>query len=296
MALLKYPRATIEAKTDYFRLDLIKFENSRGTRSEGNLLRNSTVSGGSPAFAVQNIDSSIFLPMPSNIQDGNSVSYADDSLNGYAAAAVSGVTDIITGNNGQKSGITNTLGSIGDKFTKTLDTFITDPAARQAMNRYFAASAVNIFGANVTPDQLLARETGQIFNPNMELLFNGVTLRSFKFSFKLTPRNKDEAKDISDILRKLKEWMAPQAGDNNRFLKSPNVFQPYFMKGSGIHPFLNLIKMSALTDMSVNYTGENVYATYSDGSPVSYILDLTFKELEPIYSSDYKSTPNNIGF
>lgn len=280
---LRYPLSAISETTDYFRLDLVEYDKAKGTRKEGGLLREST------AVNTSNARRFIYLPMPSNIQDGNSVSYADDSLNGYAAAAVAGVTDIITGDNGQKSGITNKLGSIGDKFTKTLDTFIDDPAARQAMNRYFAASAVNIFGANVTPDQLLARETGQIFNPNMELLFNGVTLRSFKFSFKMTPRNEDESKEISAILRVIKSWMSPQTGDNDKFLKSPNVFQPYFMKGSTIHPHLNLFKLCALTDISVNYTGENVYATYYDGSPISYIMDLTLKELEPIYSRDYGS-------
>ena len=39
--------------------------------------------------------------------------------------------------------------------------------------------------------------------------------------------------------------------------------------------------------MSVNYTGEGIYATYSDGSPVSYVMDLSFKEIEPFYSNDY---------
>jgi hypothetical protein len=48
--------------------------------------------------------------------------------------------------------------------------------------------------------------------------------------------------------------------------------------------------------MSVNYTGENVYATYSDGTPVSMIMDLTFKELEPIYSGDYKDSDTSVGF
>ena len=39
--------------------------------------------------------------------------------------------------------------------------------------------------------------------------------------------------------------------------------------------------------MNVQYTGDNVYATYADGTPVSMILNLTFKELLPIYSDDY---------
>ena len=33
--------------------------------------------------------------------------------------------------------------------------------------------------------------------------------------------------------------------------------------------------------------GEGTYATYEDGTPVSIKMDLTFKEIEPIYDIDY---------
>ena len=42
-----------------------------------------------------------------------------------------------------------------------------------------------------------------------------------------------------------------------------------------------------LTGMSVNYTNAGTYASYEDGSPVSIRLNMTFKELNPIYSEDY---------
>ena len=51
--------------------------------------------------------------------------------------------------------------------------------------------------------------------------------------------------------------------------------------------------------MSVNYTGEGTYATYDDGTPVSMIMDLSFKELTPIYDIDYDDElwkRNGVGF
>ena len=45
--------------------------------------------------------------------------------------------------------------------------------------------------------------------------------------------------------------------------------------------------------MNVNYTGENVYATYDDGTPISMNMDLTFKEIEPIYDIDYFDDDGN---
>ena len=41
-----------------------------------------------------------------------------------------------------------------------------------------------------TGQQLMQRTTGQVMNPNMELLFNGPQLRSFGFTFKLYKRTK----------------------------------------------------------------------------------------------------------
>ncbi len=48
--------------------------------------------------------------------------------------------------------------------------------------------------------------------------------------------------------------------------------------------------------MSVNYTGDGVYATYDDATPISMIMDLTFKELEPIYDTDYSDDDNTVGY
>ena len=72
---------------------------------------------------------------------------------------------------------------------------IKDGTLQKLATNSLAAEALNALpGVSVTRDQLLARATGGIINPNMELLFNGVTLRTFRFSFKLTPRNDTESK------------------------------------------------------------------------------------------------------
>lgn len=284
MAFLRYPYAAITSKTDYLQLDIIKYEapgpglvsvaGRRRPVGRGNTINQQITSGSA------RINDSILLPMPANIQDGNSVKFADDSLNGIIATAVKEVGSSMTVKNAQelfsnRGGIANLLDLAGSEEVK------------QAVLRSLAAQAVNIFGGNVTPDQILARQRGEIFNPNMELLFNGVTLRAFKFSFKMTPRNAKESDQVKYIIRSLKRNMAAQSGANNYYLKTPNIFELRYKRGNEDHPFLHKFKQCALTDISVNYTGENVYATYGDATPVSMVMDLTFRELEPIYASDY---------
>lgn len=294
-SVLRYPLEAVTASTDYLQVTIKAYDSVSGisTLITGNAVNAATTNVSATTSAQLSTASLaengiILLPMPSNIQDGNSVSYGDDTINGYAAAAVAPISDILNNSGKSEPGISNDLKALVGKTSMLLDKFITDPEARKAMNRYFAAQALNTIGGNITPDQLLARESGRIFNPNMELLFNGVTLRSFKFSFKMTPRDPQEARQVRLILRTLKKNMAPKTQtDNANFLKTPNVFELAYRKGNKDHPFLHRFKPCALTDMSVNYTGENVYAVYSDGVPVSTILDLTFKELVPIYDVDY---------
>ena len=62
------------------------------------------------------------------------------------------------------------------------------------------------------------------------------------------------------------------------------------------HPFLNKFKQCFLTNVAVNYTSEGVYATYDDATPISMQLDLSFKEIEPIYFDDYDKSPTGVGF
>jgi hypothetical protein len=295
--VLRYPYTAITNETDYLQLDIVKYTKIgkdliSGPNANINTVANNV--GRTPASnsSVKEPGGVILLPMPSNIQDGNSVRYADDSLNGIVAGALTKINRTMeldpTSPNAAADAATAAGGLIG---------LLGDPQVKEAYLRSLAASAVNIFGANVTPDQLLARQSGEIFNPNMELLFNGVTLRSFKFSFKMTPRNSKESNQVKQIIRSLKQNMAPKTGSNKDFLMTPNIFELRYRKGNGDHPFLHRFKQCALSDISVNYTGENIYATYGDkdATPVSMIMDLTFRELSPIYNEDYDKVNSGEG-
>jgi len=278
---LRYPSSIIEDSTDYLLISIAKYE-----RPSTGLVRGYSDSSVKSKEGKKSGIGNIILPIPSNIQDGNSVSYADGTLDGITAAAVKGAYSVMT----TEAKSTDQLLKEGGEKAKQAIQDMADSDLKGQILRSLAVQAASLIPGtgSITPDQLLARQTGGILNPNMELLFNGVALRSFRFSFKMTPRNKDEAASIKSIIRTLKVNMAPQTLTNDSFLRTPNVFDLQYMKGNGPHPFLHRFKTCALTDMSVNYTGEGLYASYSDATPVSMVMDLTFKELEPIYDTDYK--------
>ena len=82
--------------------------------------------------------------------------------------------------------------------------------------------------------------------------------------------------------------MTPKRVGTGIFLQTPNVFKLKYIYSSGEeHPFLNNIKLCALTGFTVNYTPDGSYMTYKDGSMTSYTIDMQFNEIDPIYHDDY---------
>ena len=298
-SVLRYPYEALTETTDYLQLTIKEYDAGGLTAGAASYVNASA--GTSPA-ALQNIaasalkpavlgkDGIIILPMPSNIEDTNSVSYDGDSLNALSKIGAEVAQSTIEGV--KLDDIVGSTTKVVNKVSEAIGG--QSGELKNIALKALAAQAVNVFGAGVSLNQLLARSGGKILNPNMELLFNNVTLRTFRFSFKMTPRDEVESMQVKSIIRTLKKNMAAKKA--NLYLKTPNIFELEYKKGNKLHPFLHRFKQCALSDMSVNYTGENVYATYSDGTPISIILTLTFKELVPIYEEDYHDDAFKSGY
>ena len=308
--VLRYPFEAITDDTDYLQVTIKEYPKPgllTGANSGYAINDDDSPSRGynSPVQLVE--DGVILLPMPVNINDRNQVGYGPDKLTSISAAVGKGVVDFvdetgisvsklgtdIPGEEGKKYGIGNLTTDIGNSIgaigTKIADTNASSfKEVGNTITRELSARAASIIpGVNITGTQILSRESGAILNPNMTLLMNGPSLRSFNFQFKMTPRDDREAKQVKSIIRSFKRNMAPKVSDGNVFLETPNIFELRYKKGSDTHPFLHRFKQCALSDISVNYTGENVYATYNDGTPISTIMTLNFTELAPIYQRDY---------
>ena len=308
----RYPLEALTETTDYLQFTIVEYQPTKQV-SGGSLVGqpgSRRIGPQGTKDKAKNNLGSIILQMPSNIQDGNAVDYGESKMNtlmgaaaGVIGAGIEGGGEIISGMLGKdKAGVEAAKGKMSQQMKNAIgtDASVMD-AASESVSAKATSAGLGALGANVSAAQLLARQTGQIFNPNMELLFNGPALRSFNFSFKMTPRSPEEAQECKNIIRSFKSNMAPKTkntgslGGSGVFLKTPNVFELRYMKGGGEHPFLHKFKQCFLTNISVNYTGEGVYATYDDASPISMQLDLSFKELEPIYDVDYDDA-GGVGF
>jgi hypothetical protein len=228
----------------------------------------------------------ITLPVPAGISDRNNANWQDDRMNilaqGFGAMAMSfmhGGTSAAV-NSAQES-IDSILGGNTDALAAFASAKLTE----------------NAIGSNV-----LSRQFGAVVNENLELLFNGPSLRNFTFNFRFTPREPKEAKNVRTIIRYFKQAMSAKRTESVLLLKTPHTFGIEYLSSNEVHPYLNKFKECALTDCAVNYTPDGTYMTYSgkldERSMTAYELSLTFQELEPIFDDDYgnEAEINSIGY
>ena len=258
-------------------------------------LRHNFTSGNQRMLEQQKIQYYIELPAPQEVNDSNSVTWGEDTLNALELAALNVAQAAMTAN--PEGGIQAAQAAVSALQTG-VDFQTLDGDINASIRAAISGAAVGALGGNVSAQSVIARSTGQILNSNTELLFQGVNLRSFPFTVTFTPRDPDEADVVRQIIRNLKQSMAARAGSGGGngfngssatgiFLKSPHVFSLRYLHDGEDHPFLNAFKLCALTAMSVNYTNAGTYATYDDGIPVAIRLNMTFKEINPIYNEDY---------
>ena len=239
----------------------------------------------------------IILPIPSGVSDSNGVSWSEDSINSLAAYGAEQFANVITSKN-LGDGLVEAFSDIVKTGEGSGTAGVED--ARSIFNTNLASKAMNLFGANTSAAGLLARSSGKVLNPNKELLFNGVKLRQFNFTYNLSPRDEKEAIQVKKIIRCFKQNMAAQKGKDgfrNLFLNSPNVFELQYKTGKDPHKFLNKFKLCALANVVVNYTGSGTYMTYNDDdkTPVHMTMQLSFQELVPILDVDYDTEEGKLG-
>ena len=231
----------------------------------------------------------IELPIPQEVNDSNQVTWGDDKMNALELAGLAVAQKFMK--NGAIESIQESQQAIRAMISG-VDIPGIEGKTANAVRAALSGAAIGALGSNISASSVIARSTGQILNSNLELLFQGMNLRSFPYSITFSPRSEKESTVVKAIIRSLKMSMAPKAGQFNGsaqgiFLQSPDLFQLEYRKNGLPHPFLNKMKLTALTGMNVNYTNAGTYASYDDGTPVNIRMDLTFKEINPIYHEDY---------
>ena len=343
--VLQYPIDLNTDLQDYFEIQIFKYraagglpgvggdfasgnnQGYGGSFNRGAYFNQSNRRGNRQNFRLQDLQSTIQLPMPPSLKDMNSVDFAGGTMSGLAAAMFGPTVSAFFGRGGNDQAFANaetsdiqtfrdkannflsTIAGVGKQTLGALGSAVKDKGFRRVTTLNAIAQAVAALGVSIDVDQAITRTSGAIRNPNLELLFKGPALRSFSFNIRLTPRSPEESKRVRTIIRALKQHSAakknPQifsgaaTGDlnDNFLLGTPDVFKLRYIKARTQRDIkgLNKFKTCALNSIAVDYTGEiGRFAAYEeDSQPVTTIISLNFTELTPIYDEDYAEFTND---
>ena len=265
-----YPVTLRKTDQDVIKFTILEYK-ARGFKAkEGSL----DFFGDRDIIKERRIAGTVVLPIPGTVSDANACEWGEDSMSALDAAIANIGLEFLTGGQDLAGSITRTASGVQKN----------NEDVKGALSTAIVQAATGGKGQS-----LLTRATGNIMNPNMELLFKKPSLRPFNFTFKLAPRSEREAKEVVQIIRTFKQAMAPIKSASYLFLKSPFTFRLQYLHRSSPHPFLNLFKECALQNLTVNYAPEGQYSTYSDGVPTAYEMQMQFTELEPVFNDDYDS-------
>ena len=274
--IFTYPLALRSNVQDFIQFTVLEYKPRKFKAREGSL-----DFFGDREMMDKRMRGSVTLAVPANISDTNAVEWGADSMTAIQAALANIGMEFLTGRDA------------AGEITKTASAV----AANKDTLKTSLGAAVVEAATGGSGGSLLTRATGNIMNPNMELLFKKPSLRPFEFTFKLSPRSKKEAKQVIGIIRTFKQSMAVIRSESNHFLKTPHTYKLQYKHRGTDHPFLNKFKECALRNMSVNYTPDGNYATYEDGIMTAYEMRLSFTEIEPVFNDEYDDdNDKTIGF
>ena len=317
-ALLKYPRDILDMKQDTLQIVMYNYKaplgdvfvqrDDKGNQIKMDLAATAAIinQGLERNTALKKYIGTVILPIPSGIQDNNAISWGDDTMNsmnaGIAAAAINDINKPllqqgITGVGAAALSVLKDL-KIPTQSINNIAAMIGSGASLD--NPMFKTSVISLLlknaGVEIPAETILARGAGIVPNSNLELLFQGPTLRQFGFTWRMSPRSDLEARNVKRIIRFFKQGSAARkisnmsgTRANTLFLGTPNVFKLSYKTGNEEISGLNKFKICALVNMSVVYAPDGQWASYDKGQPVSVQMSLNFQEIEPVYEDDYRT-------
>ena len=260
-------------------------ESGVGTSSTTLTIADGTFFSNTQSKTKANVKERVLLPIPANVNYQDNPKYNEGS--GIAGKILPSLAKQIA-NDASAGNIASTL-----------------QAAASAGSQGIVMSILDkLPGLGGGAAQFTQNGFGKILNPYVEQVFGGVGMRTFNFNWKLVPRNDAETRAIKNILqvlrgRSLPDYAAKLGLSSNsgsldsgnisdRWLTVPHVFRLHWKNGDNGQRIDSLpkIKPCVMTDIQINYTPDNIWATYEGANPVAYDMTLGFTETEIITSQE----------
>lgn len=225
------------------------------------------------ASSSQNTSLSVAFPMPSAIVSKEDIRYNSTDLGTLGVGAAEGVNKL-------KEVFDQAGGAAGAEADKAVDFKALSADAIGAGGALLRANSGQTIGGGA------ALALGNVVNPHVALLFEGVNLKTFTFNWRFSPNSASESHRLKKIINKIKKHIYPrymESGENNFYLKFPHQVDLYYV---GSQDFLHYFKRAGVQSMEANYTPEGV-SFFQGGAPTMIDVTMTFMESEIWTSEDF---------
>lgn len=210
-----------------------------------------------------NIESSIRLPLPTNLTDSYNIDTNEEKLD-------------LVGNFGRAGDIA----AAGiDKLSQYKNEFSNSGFTLDLVKKIAVEVGAVVPGISDTKLGIAARQSaGFVRNPHLTTIFEGVKLKQYTFNWKLAARSPEEARDLENIIQHIKTYMHPELLTYGFALEYPYIADMEFVTGDSSLILPN-VKRSFITRLDVNSMGSGVPAFFRDGRPVTVELTIGFQEI-----------------
>ena len=225
----------------------------------------------------------IRLPIPSSLQDQFGMNVDDpkldvlgNSINALLTAGGSRISQFAN----DVQGIESYRGIGG--FKEAAMKLITDPAVKDLT----VDSLALLPGASDSKlGKWAQREIGRVRNPHHTMIFDGVQLKSYAFTWKFSPRSQQEAISLEEIIRNIKFYMHPQLSDTGFSMEYPHLAELQFVVGD--NKLVPNVKTSFLKNLTINGSAGGVPSFYKDGRSTIVEMGLGFQEINVQTRDDF---------
>ena len=176
---------------------------------------------------------------------------------------------------------------VGDIVESAIDSY-NSAMNKSLINSVLEIAAVLPGGFDSTTQDLARSFSGIVPNPHVTTLFEGVQLKTFEFTWKVSPRSQQDAITLNSIIRRIKGRSLPSllqvAGANYAF-QYPDLVK---IKIEGSKQFEET-GFAFIESFSVNSSVGNSIAFYKDGQPVENTLSIRIKEIDVKTRENYEN-------
>jgi len=220
----------------------------------------------------------VILPLPLNLVDVVSLQFNNVSLGpllGEAAPAAEEIIDVL-----MEAGLVDAAA----KSYQNLKTLLTQQGGELA--RLLARRALT--GISPAASTAVDLAIGNTPNPHQVVAFNGVNLRTFRFSWRISPNNLRESQELEKFIFQMKRRTLPQKDRSGFLLQYPSIVKLNLKPETinNLFRFRNLF----IDNFAVNYAPNNSLSFHKDDRPSEVEISMSFREFDIQTSNDYKNT------